>query len=167
MEAEKKISEKARRFAHEYVYNDGSKTKEECALSAGYSKSSAKSRASELTNPRKYPAVVRYIQDLQAEVNAKVDVSYGRHIRKLAEIRDCALDKGNYTAAVAAEVQRGRAAGLYVDRKEIRTGTLESMSEDQLIKKVDGLLADVIPLLDRPKESPKTIDQTHTIVRKD
>ena len=77
------------------------------------------------------------------------------------------MDKGNYTAAVAAEVQRGRAAGLYVDRKEIRTGTLESMSEDQLIKKVDGLLADVIPLLDRPKESPKTIDQTHTIVRKD
>ena len=167
MKSDHEITEKARRFAHEYVYNDGSKTKEECALSAGYSKSSAKSRASDLTNPRKHPAVVKYIQDLQAEVNAKFDVSYGRHIRKLAEIRDCALDKGNYTSAVAAEVQRGRAAGLYVDRKEIRTGTLEALSEDQLIKKVDTLIADVLPLLDRPKDPPKTITQTAKVVNED
>ena len=77
------------------------------------------------------------------------------------------MDKGNYTAAVAAEVQRGRAAGLYVDRKEIRTGTLEALSEDQLIKKVDTLLADVLPLLDRPKDPPKTITQTAKVVNED
>ena len=163
MEAEKKISEKARRFAHEYVYNDGSKTKEECALSAGYSKSSAKSRASELTNPRKYPAVVRYIQDLQAEVNAKFDVSYGRHIRKLAEIRDLAIDKGNFTSAVAAEVQRGRAAGLYIERKEIRTGSLESLSIEDLKTKIKTLVGDYKPLLDEGVDEATIITQDNKL----
>ena len=43
-------------------------------------------------------------------------MTFGRHVKKLAEIRDAALEKGNYTAAVAAETQRGRAAGLYVER---------------------------------------------------
>ena len=113
------ITEKAKRFAEEYVYNDGSKTKEECAISAGYAKESASVRASELTNPRMYPKVVKYIEHLQNQLASKYQVTYGRHIRKLAEIRDLAIDKGNFTSAVAAEVQRGRAAGLYIERKAV------------------------------------------------
>ena len=40
------------------------------------------------------------------------------------------------------------AAGIYVERKEIRTGTLESLSEKQLKQKIDSLLADYQPLLE-------------------
>ena len=102
----------------------------------------------ELTNPRKYPLVVRRIQELEKELQQKFDVTFDRHIRKLSEIRDEAMKKGNLTAAVSAEVQRGRAAGLYVERKEIRTGTLESLSEKEIKEKIDGLLADYKPLLE-------------------
>jgi hypothetical protein len=52
---EKHLTDKQMRFAKEYVYNDGSKTQSECALDAGYAESSARVRASELLNPRKYP----------------------------------------------------------------------------------------------------------------
>ena len=142
------LTDKQKRFAREFVYNDGSKTKTQCAIDAGYSKTRAGVSCAELTNPRKYPLVVRYIQELEKELQQKFDVTFDRHIRKLAEIRDQAMDKGNLTAAVSAEVQRGRAAGLYVERKEIRTGTLESLSEKEIKQKIDGLLADYQPLLE-------------------
>ena len=144
----KHLTDKQIRFAREYVYNDGSKTQTECAINAGYSKSSAHVRASELTNPRRFPVVVRYIQELEHELNAKYEVTFARHVRKLADIRDEAFKKGNLTAAVSAEVQRGKAAGLYVERKEIRTGTLDSLSEKEIKQKIDGLLADYKPLLE-------------------
>jgi phage terminase small subunit len=139
----KHLTDKQIRFAREYVYNDGSKTQTECAVNAGYSKSSAHVRASELTNPRKFPVVVRYIQELEHELNAKYEVTFARHVRKLADIRDEAIKKGNLTAAVSAEVQRGKAAGLYVERKEIRTGTLESLSEKEIKQKIVVLICDL------------------------
>ena len=145
---EKHLTDKQMRFAKEYVYNDGSKTQSECALDAGYAESSARVSASELLNPRKYPLVVKHIQELEAEVNKKYEVTFGRHVRELAKIRDKAIDKGNLTAAVAAEVQRGRAAGLYVERKEIRTGTLDSLSEIEIKDRIKKLLGDFKPLLE-------------------
>lgn len=145
---EKHLTVKQARFAKEYVYNDGSKTQTECALDAGYAETSAAVRASELTNPQKYPLVVRYIQELQGELDKKYEVTFGRHVRELAKIRDKAIDKGNLTAAVSAEVQRGRAAGLYVERKEVRTGTLESLSEIEIKNRIKKLLGDYKPLLE-------------------
>ena len=103
----KQLTASQKKFAEEFVMNDGSEAEEECALSAGYSKSSARVGASELTNPQKYPEVCKYIEELQTQVNQKYNVTFGRHVKKLAEIRDAALEKGNYTAAVAAETQRG------------------------------------------------------------
>jgi len=144
----KHITHKQIRFAKEYVYNDGSKTQTECAIDAGYADSSASVRASELTNPQKYPLVVRFIDKIQRERDKKYQVTFSRHVRKLAEIRDEAINKGNLTAAVAAEVQRGRAAGLYVERKEVRTGTLDSLSEIEIKQRIKKLLGDYKPLLE-------------------
>ena len=145
---DKHLTAKQLRFAKEFVYNDGSKTQTECAISAGYGESSAHVRASELLNPQKYPLVVRYIRELQGEVDKKYEVTFGRHVKKLADIRDQALDKGNLTAAVSAEVQRGRAAGLYIERKEVRTGSLDSLSEIEIKNRIQKLLGDYKPLLD-------------------
>ena len=142
------LTDKQKRFARELVYNDGSKTKTQCAIDAGYSKTRAGVSGAELTNPRKYPLVVRRIQELEKELQQKFDVTFDRHVRKLADIRDEAIKKGHLTAAVTAEVQRGKAAGLYVERKEIRTGTLDSLSEKEIKQKIDGLLADYKPLLE-------------------
>ena len=54
------LTDKQKRFAREFVYNDGSKTKTQCAIDAGYSKTRAGVSCAELTNPRKCPLVVRY-----------------------------------------------------------------------------------------------------------
>jgi hypothetical protein len=54
----------------------------------------------------------------------------------LARIRDAASSAGNYNAAVAAETRRGQIAGLYVDKKEILTGTIDSMSRDEVEQKI-------------------------------
>jgi hypothetical protein len=43
-----------------------------------------------------------------------------------------ALKKGAWSAAVNAEVARGKAAGLYVEQKIIRTGKLDDLSADEL-----------------------------------
>ena len=52
------------------------------------------------------------------------------HIAELARLREAALKKGSsFSSAVNAEANRGKAAGLYIDRKIIKTGKLEDLSE--------------------------------------
>ena len=61
-------------------------------------------------------------------------------MRDLQRIRDAALDAGAFGAAVQAEYRRGQALGtIYVDRKEIRHGTIDSMSKDEVLKKLNEI----------------------------
>ena len=46
-----------------------------------------------------------------------------------------------------AEISRGKAAGLYIARKEVMTGKLEDMTEEQLEAKMKQILDDYAPLL--------------------
>jgi len=54
----------------------------------------------------------------------------------LARLREKALGEKSYSAAVNAERLRGQAAGLYIDRKEIRTGSIDSMSREEVLSKL-------------------------------
>jgi hypothetical protein len=47
-----------------------------------------------------------------------------------------ALEKGNYTAAVAAEKSRGQAGGLYISRSEILVGKIDQMSRDEVLAEI-------------------------------
>ena len=58
------------------------------------------------------------------------------------------MTKGSFSSAVNAEANRGKAAGLYIDRKIIKTGKLEELSEEQLEAKMKQILNDYAPLLD-------------------
>jgi len=63
-------------------------------------------------------------------------------MRDLQHIRDQALEAGNFGAAVSAESRRGQALGtIYVDRKEIRVGTIDSMSKDEVRRKLEEIKA--------------------------
>ena len=57
------------------------------------------------------------------------------------------MKKGSFSSAVNAEVSRGKAAGLYIDRKIIKTGKLEELTEEQLEAKMKQILDDYAPLL--------------------
>ena len=47
-----------------------------------------------------------------------------------------------------AEANRGKAAGLYIDRKIIKTGKLEDMSEQELEAKMKQILDDYSQIID-------------------
>ena len=124
------------------------KTGTECAIEAGYSKDRAVITASELQNPKKYPLVVQYIGELRSEYQKKYDVTFERHISELAKLRDNAREAKAWSAAVNAEVARGKAAGLYVEQKIIRTGKLEDLSEEELDKRLAEVLDQYSPILE-------------------
>jgi phage terminase small subunit len=142
MSLPKRLTDMQIRFAELVVFNEGRKTPTECAIEAGYEKEFAHVRASELRNPRKYPLVVKYIGELREEIQKKYEVTFERHITELAKLRDSSRDKGAWSAAINAEVARGKAAGLYVEQKIIRTGKLEDMTEQELEFKMKQLIED-------------------------
>ena len=78
----------------------------------------------------------------------KHEVTYEGHVAELARLREAALKKGSFSSAVNAEANRGKAAGLYIDRKIIKTGKLEDMSEQELEAKMKQLLTDYGQIID-------------------
>ena len=144
----KRLTEMQMKFAYELVSNEGRKTKTECAIDAGYDKDRARITASELTNPRKYPLVVKYIGELREEYQKKYDITYGSHITELAKLRDDSRKKGAWSAAINAEVARGKAAGLYIEQKIIRTGKLDDLSADELETRMKQIIDEYSPILE-------------------
>ena len=145
----KRLTEMQQRFAEFLVFGgpDGPMTKREAAIAAGYSKDRAMREGSELTNPRYSPLVVKYIGELKEERLKNHEVTYEGHVAELARLREAALKKGSFSSAVNAEANRGKAAGLYIDRKIIKTGKLEDLSEAELENKMKQILSDYEPLL--------------------
>ena len=146
----KRLTEMQQRFAEFLVFGgpDGPMTQTEAAIAAGYSPKRARQEGSELCNPKQSPLVVKYIGQLREERIRKHEVTYEGHVAELARLREAALKKGSFSSAVNAEANRGKAAGLYIDRKIIKTGKLEDMSEQELEAKMKQILDDYSQIID-------------------
>tara|TARA_R100000734_G_C3313238_1_gene104495 strand:+ start:974 stop:1558 length:585 start_codon:yes stop_codon:yes gene_type:complete len=144
----KKLTDQQMKFANLLVTEEGRKTATQCAVEAGYSKEWARQSASVLQNPKKYPLVVKYIGELREELQKKYDVTFGSHISELAKLRDEAREKKAWSAAVNAEVARGKAAGLYIEQKIIRTGKLEDLTTEELEVRMKQIMEDYSPILE-------------------
>ena len=128
------------KFVEEFCAGDGHVTLKEAAVRAGYSDNWAKNRARELTDPEMNPHIVAAIQERRRELGEKYGTTFERHMRDLQIIRDQALQAGAYGAAVQAEYRRGQALGtIYIDRKEIRHGTIDSMSKEEVMRKLEEI----------------------------
>ena len=136
------------KFAHELVSNEGRKYAYQCAIDAGYSEDRARVTAAELVNPKKFPLVVKYIGEIRDEYQKKYAVTFERHITELGKIRQDALKKGAWSAAVNAEVARGKAAGLYIEQKIIRTGKIDDLSEPELEARMKEIIDQYAPILE-------------------
>ena len=143
-----RLTEMQMKFAHEIVSNEGRKNGTECAISAGYAEDSAGVRAAELQNPKRFPLVVRYIGELREEYQKKYAVTFERHIAELGKLRMEALKKGAWSAAINAEVARGKAAGLYIEQKIIRTGKIDDLSEAELENRMKEIIDQYSPILE-------------------
>jgi phage terminase small subunit len=163
----KKLTQQQIRFANLLVADQGRKSATECAIEAGYAKDSARQAASVLQNPKKYPLVVQYIGELREEWQKKYEVTFANHVSELGKLRDEARDKKAWSAAVNAEVARGKAAGLYIEQKIIRTGKLEDLSTEELESRMKQIIDDYSPILegveveeliDKVKSEPKQVE---------
>jgi len=160
----KRLTEQQIKFANLLISEQGRKTATACAIEAGYAKESARQAASKLQNPKLFPLVVQYIGELREEWQKQYEVTFGSHISELAKLRDEARDKKAWSAAVNAEVARGKAAGLYIEQKIIRTGKLEDLTTEELESRMKQIIDDYSPILegvefeelkDKIKEEPK------------
>ena len=145
----KRLTEMQMRFAEFIVFGGqhGPMTQGEAAIAAGYSEKRARAEGSELMNPRLSPLVVQYVGRLKEERLEKHKVTYDTHVAELARLREAALKKNSFSAAVNAETNRGKAGGLYIERKIIKHGKLEDMSEEELENKMKQILDDYAPIL--------------------
>jgi len=146
----KRLTEMQKRFAEFIIFGgaDGPVSQGEAAKLAGYSHKRARQEGSELMNPRLSPLVVKYIGQLREERLRKHAVTYDGHVAELDRIKNLALKKGSFSSAVNAETNRGKAAGLYIERKIIKTGKLEDLTEEQLEAKMKQILDDYGQLID-------------------
>jgi phage terminase small subunit len=134
-----RLTKKQADFVSIVCDREGELTLWECAQKAGYSSTSSHTRAYELLNPRICPHVVAAVNARRKELAEKYSVSFGRHVRDLLKLRNAAVENNAWTAAIMAERLRGQAAGLYINRHEIRHGSIDSMSK----KEVEAALAEI------------------------
>ena len=159
--ADRALTRRQELFVKELVSNDGMVTYREAAVRAGYPEGSAHTRAYEMTNPHKSPHVVAAIKRYRAELDEKFSITYARHVRDLQKIRDMALENGAYSAAVQAEYRRGQAQGdIYVSKSEIRHGSIDSMSKEDVLKALEDMkeingpdIIDITPIEDEDGSS--------------
>jgi hypothetical protein len=130
---------KQRNFVKIFTDNEGRLTPTECARQAGYNETHANVRSSELLNGKSYPKVVEAVLKRRTEIEKTHEVKLNKHVQELARLREKSLSEKSFSAAVNAERLRGQAAGLYIDRKEIRTGSIDSMSREEVLGKLKEL----------------------------
>ena len=131
---EKGLTPMQEKFAMIYATEEVTQT--EAAMKAGYAVSNAHSIASHMLNGRSYPQVLERVRQIKLELQQKYEVTFESHVQKLAQLRDEAMQNGNYSAAVTAEKHRGQAAGLYIDRKEILHGKIDQMSKEEVMHEI-------------------------------
>jgi phage terminase small subunit len=134
------LSPKEWAFVQEYVTRDGTMTRTEAAIRAGYTPNAARTAVTRLLDPVHSPHVIAAVNELRSELSEKYGTNFERHMRDLQKIRDKAMEAGAWSAAVQAEYRRGQALGtIYVDRKEVRIGTIDSMSKEEVMRKLDEI----------------------------
>ena len=74
------------------------------------------------------PNVAKYIEQLRDDVKTEATLSVVEHCGMLEELRDEARENGQMTAAITAEVNRGKVHGLYIER--LVTGDMHFVISD-------------------------------------
>ena len=58
------------------------------------------------------------VKELREPIAKRAQITLERHLKTLEGLRDSASSAGQYSAAISAEVARGKASGLYTERTE-------------------------------------------------
>lgn len=116
------LTAKQENFCAAYVETGNASEAYRSAYNTATMKSETVNRAAKelLDNPK----IAARIAELQKPVAEKAQLTLESHLADLKRLRDSAENIKEFGPAIRAEIARGKAAGLYVDRVEI-TGMLE------------------------------------------
>ena len=141
---DKPLTDLQRKFARYYVeakYGTQHLSNSECAIRAGYSPDSAYQRAYELLNPKISPHVVMYIGKLKEDFKIKHNIDPDKHMARLNHLGRLAEENKNFGVAGQMEIARGKVAGYYIDRKEIKSNSpTEDPTEEELNQSMAKIL---------------------------
>lgn len=84
--------------------------------------------------------VLARVAELRAEASKKTVITLESHLAELERLRDLALDAGKFDAAINAEVHRGKAKGLYVNKTEDVTDPLKRALGKMQPEKLDAVI---------------------------
>ena len=112
----------------------------EAARRAGFTKHKYGAKAQGSALLRRNPLIANHIIELLQKERERQNVAMESHLTELSRLRDEAVDTGQISSAISAEVSRGRVAGLYVEKKEVTVNKIESMSDEELQSKLLDLL---------------------------
>lgn len=98
------------------------------------------------------------LKELRQHIQMSTQVTLDNHLSKLAELRDEAQAAGKFGPAIAAEVARGKAAGLYVEKKQITVNSPNEMSKEAILKRLADIDSHKTKLLELTKVGPADFD---------
>ena len=124
------------KFIDEYCSMFGDISATQCAINAGYSRTSAHQRASELLDWRKHPEVRKEIDRRMDDTRKVWEIDRDKHLRSLNDIKKKADAKGLYGVSLKAEELRGKVAGLYIEKQMVMRAEL---SQEELNEKWKSL----------------------------
>ncbi len=127
-----KFTAKQQKFIDIYTSRYGELSATDCAIKAGYDRSSAHTRANELLDWRKSPDIVKAIDERQKSNREIWLVDKEKHLANLTRIQQEARAKGQYGVAGKMEELKGKVQGFYIDRN--MTLTKEITEEDMSAK---------------------------------
>ena len=110
------ITDKQIKFIDLYCSKYGELSATECAIRAGYSRTSAYQRAHELLNPKTNPATAQIIHDRLMGNMEVWNLNKEKHMANLCRIQEAAKEKGQYGVVAKCEELKGKVQGFYVER---------------------------------------------------
>ena len=115
------------------------KDKREAAIYGGYSETSAHVQAARNLKKDK---IQLYIDRLRGDARRMTAETVDNEVKKLENVYDKAMGKQQYTAAVNAVRLKAQLLGFLVEKKEVKTTVLDTLSDDELTKYLDTIKAE-------------------------
>jgi phage terminase small subunit len=121
------------------------KGKREAAIEAGYSPTSAHVQAARNLKKDK---IIQYIDRLRTDVRRLTNESVSKEVERLDLLIKDALKDSQYSAAVNAIRLKSQLLGFLVEKKEIKTNSLDAMNEEELTQYLTQIRVDHGLLID-------------------
>lgn len=111
------LTQKQEAFAVAYVASsNASEAYRKAYNAAGMAAATVNRKASELLA---HGLITARVEALRKPVADAAQLTLGKHMSDLLELRNRAANEGKLDAAIKAEIARGRAAGLYSEKVEV------------------------------------------------